>query len=298
MAGRIRTLKPEWLENESLGGCSDAARVLSAGLVLLADDFGNGRGAPGFLVGQVWPYHRDAVEARETLERASRELLAIGYVRFYRSGGQTYFHLPGWTRHQKVDKPSRTRAMPTPQEDDFIQPELGLAPSSRDSRETLGLDPIRSDQDPTRPAAAAHAGTRDPSVPEPAPRPHLGEACDRLWAEYLRLSEVHGLPAKKRVPGSEMPILRLLREDRWTVEQVEHALADVAARAAAHDSEREWWDGKRTWSAEVLDRAMALVAGAAPGRGEIVPLRPLSVRVGRAEPRADADYEAEKGREF
>ena len=80
MAGRIRTLKPEWLENESLGGCSDAARVLSAGLVLLADDFGNGRGAPGFLAGQVWPY-RDPVESRGRPERAAPEHLAKSGMR-------------------------------------------------------------------------------------------------------------------------------------------------------------------------------------------------------------------------
>ena len=284
MAGRIRTLKPEWLENESLGGCSDAARVLSAGLVLLADDFGNGRGAPGFLAGQVWPY-RDPVEARETLERAARELLSTGYVRFYRSGGQTYFHLPGWARHQKVDKPSRTRAMPTPQEGDFIQPELGFATDSRGPRESLGLDPIRSDQDPTRSAAAAHAPARDPSVPEPAPRIQALAVTEQLWEEYRRLSERHGLAFKPFVPGDEQAVRKLLREDGWSVEQVTHALEDLAEQAATDPARREWWDGKRMWGREVLRNAMAITAGGGRRAVGIVPLRP------RAAPRdAAADW--------
>src|SRR5262245_35875378 len=106
MAGRIRTLKPEWLESEALGCCSDSPRTLSVALSLLSDDYGNGRGAPGSLAGAVWAYREDA---RETVERALTELVSIGYVRFYRTGGQTYYHLPGWASHQFVKNPSKPR---------------------------------------------------------------------------------------------------------------------------------------------------------------------------------------------
>lgn len=35
---RIRTLKPEWLTDEKMEALEDSARLLSAGLILLADD--------------------------------------------------------------------------------------------------------------------------------------------------------------------------------------------------------------------------------------------------------------------
>lgn len=261
MAGRIRTLKPEWLENENLASCCDAARVMSAGLVLLADDFGNGRGAPGYLTGQIWAY-RDPVEARETLERASRDLLRIRYMRFYRVAGQTYYNLPGWERHQKVDKPSRTRAYPTPKESDFIQTEFDLVPPSRDPRETLVLDPIRSDQDPTR------SGAEEEAAAAPARMP-LGRAVDELWSEYERTAAAWNLNAKARTPGDEQPI-RLLLDGGWTLKQIKLGLGAVAARAAAFESERAWFDGKRTWRPEVLREALARVSSGAPAAGALV----------------------------
>ena len=43
MAGRIRSIKPEWLEDERMVMASSDARVLSIALILMADDYGNGR---------------------------------------------------------------------------------------------------------------------------------------------------------------------------------------------------------------------------------------------------------------
>jgi uncharacterized phage protein (TIGR02220 family) len=110
MAGRIRTIKPEWLENQRLGSCSDAARLLSIALILLADDHGRGRAATAYLAGQAWTY--TLAKVPETLARVSAalsELVAIGYVRLYEVEGQEYFEILGWSRHQKVDKPGKPR---------------------------------------------------------------------------------------------------------------------------------------------------------------------------------------------
>ena len=56
MAGRIRTVKPEWIEDEKLGLLSDAARVLSVAMLLISDDHGNARANMRWLSGQVWGY--------------------------------------------------------------------------------------------------------------------------------------------------------------------------------------------------------------------------------------------------
>jgi hypothetical protein len=45
MSRRIRSIKPEWLDDEKIAGASDEARVLSVALILMSDDYGRGRAA-------------------------------------------------------------------------------------------------------------------------------------------------------------------------------------------------------------------------------------------------------------
>ena len=88
---------------------------------------------------------------------------------------------------------------------------------------------------------------------------------ERVWAFYEQQCQEHGLRAKPFVPGDEQPI-RMLLDGRWTVEQIELSLRAVVARAAEHECERVWADGKRTWRAEVLREALALQTSSAPAR--------------------------------
>lgn len=114
MSGRIRSIKPEWLEDERLAAAGDDVRVLSIGLILLADDHGNGRAHPLYLASHVWPYG----EAHESLTKITRGLAvlaAMGFVTVYESGGQRYFHIRNWQKHQKVQHPSGPR-VPRPEE--------------------------------------------------------------------------------------------------------------------------------------------------------------------------------------
>lgn len=107
MSGRIRTVKPEWLDDERLALASSDARVLSIALILLADDFGNGRASLPLLAGRVFPG-----KILETLESALAELTGW-FVELYSADGQQYFHIRNWTKHQKVDKPGKPR-VPAP----------------------------------------------------------------------------------------------------------------------------------------------------------------------------------------
>lgn len=109
MSGRIRTLKPEWLEDERLAMGSSDARVLSIALVLLADDHGNGRANPVQLAGSVFPG-----KPLETLAKAL-EYLASFFVTLYEVDGQSYFSIRNWAKHQRVDKPGKPK-VPLPSE--------------------------------------------------------------------------------------------------------------------------------------------------------------------------------------
>lgn len=121
---RIRTIKPEWLDDEQLAACDDTARLLSVALILLADDHGNGRAAPMFIAGRVWMYH-----GADRLERAKaglEQLADTGFIQLYEVRGQLYYAITNWKKHQRVDKPSKPH-VPAPD----------LAEHSRDPRETL-----------------------------------------------------------------------------------------------------------------------------------------------------------------
>ena len=176
MAGRIRTLKPEWLENERLAGCSSDARVLSIGLILLADDHGNGRGSLGYLAGQIWQTDPDLAR----VSRASRELLAIGFVKFYRANDQTFFSIPGWQRHQVVDRPSKPRVpvpeegqacdVPEPTREGLANAREGLARPSRltpisDLRSPTPISDLEGDPgEPSASSVPTVASSDDPAV--------------------------------------------------------------------------------------------------------------------------------------
>lgn len=105
MSGRIRTLKPELLEDEKTAGLPDDAFRLFVSLILLADDYGNLRATPSWLNGQIWWCGESVRDVRGMLARLSRDSLVV----FYEVNGQAYLHLSGWAKHQRVDKPGKPR---------------------------------------------------------------------------------------------------------------------------------------------------------------------------------------------
>jgi hypothetical protein len=99
---RIRTIKPEWLDDEALVLASAEARVLSIALILLADDYGNGRANQAVLAGRVFPGKNPDI-----LANALAELATGRFVRVYEVDGQRYFSIRNWAKHQRVDKPGK-----------------------------------------------------------------------------------------------------------------------------------------------------------------------------------------------
>lgn len=130
---RIRSLKPEWLDDEMLAMASSDARVLSVGLILLADDYGNGRAGAPLLAGRTFPG-----KPIETLTRSLGELVSIRYVRLYDLDGQRYFSIRTWAEHQRVDKPGAPKVPgpPTAHSAEFI----GLIDTQENPRNIIGDD--------------------------------------------------------------------------------------------------------------------------------------------------------------
>ena len=119
---RIRSIKPEFWQSESLSRVSREARLLFIGLFSACDDSGKTRAASRFLASLLFPYDEDAPKA---IEGWLAELEHEGCIRRYVVEGNTYLEIPKWRNHQKIDKPSASK-LP-----DFVQGSRSLAESSR-----------------------------------------------------------------------------------------------------------------------------------------------------------------------
>lgn len=111
MAGRIRSIKPELLEDDKTANLSHEGWRCFVSLLLLADDYGNFRAHPSLLEGAIfW-----GCPSAQGIGRLLRELGEVGLVTVYSVRDQTYGHINGWARHQRVDKPGKPRC-PGPKE--------------------------------------------------------------------------------------------------------------------------------------------------------------------------------------
>jgi hypothetical protein len=133
---RIRSIKPELLEDEKTASLSHLEWRLFVSLLLVADDYGNFRAAPGRLRGVALWAHDDA-----DVDGALTAIHRLGLVVLYEVDGQAYGHVSGWDKHQKVDHPGKPSCP---------GPDKGIPKPSRDSRKSSedlapDLDLIGSD---------------------------------------------------------------------------------------------------------------------------------------------------------
>lgn len=106
--GRIRTIKPEFPQSESVGRLSRDARLLFIQLWTVADDAGRARAAQPLLAGWLYPYDGDV-----PVEEWLRELETEGMIVRYQVNKTRYLQVCKWEQHQKIDRPTKSR-LPEP----------------------------------------------------------------------------------------------------------------------------------------------------------------------------------------
>jgi hypothetical protein len=103
---RIRTIKPEFPQSESMGNVSRDARLCFIMLWTIADDSGRLRGNSRMLASLLFPYDDDAPALMGGwLEELERE----GCISRYSVDGASYVEIAKWLSHQKIDKPSPSK---------------------------------------------------------------------------------------------------------------------------------------------------------------------------------------------
>ena len=121
---RIRSIKPEFWESESLGRVSREARLLFIGLFSCCDDVGRARASSRLLASRLYPYDDDAFKK---LPGWISELQKQGCIRLYQVDGEAYLDIPKWQNHQKIDKPSASKL---PSFDDVREDSRGFEKNS------------------------------------------------------------------------------------------------------------------------------------------------------------------------
>lgn len=103
---RIRTIKPEFPQSESMGNVSRDARLTFLQLWTIADDEGRLRGNSRMLASLLFPYDDDAPSLIDSwlLELENENCI----IRF-KYEGQSYIQICKWLIHQKIDKPSKSK---------------------------------------------------------------------------------------------------------------------------------------------------------------------------------------------
>lgn len=101
---RIRSIKPEFPQSESMGRVSRDARLLFVLLWTIADDHGRARAHSRMLASLLFPYDEDAGGLMQAwLEELENE----GCIKVYEVKGSQYLQILKWSVHQKIDRPSK-----------------------------------------------------------------------------------------------------------------------------------------------------------------------------------------------
>ena len=142
---RIRTIKPEFWSSEDIKSIGDwHARLVFIGLWSYVDDSGRGVADARLIAADLFPLEDDPIEARRrvadalaTLSRppreGSRELIEI-----YRVDGKDYLYITNWKKHQRIDKPGKSR-LPAPPHAEPDEDDTPLATDSRQSPDIPAL---------------------------------------------------------------------------------------------------------------------------------------------------------------
>lgn len=143
---RIRTIKPEFPQSETVGKLSRDARLLFIQIWTIVDDAGRTRAASRMLASLLYPYDDDA---GVLIEGWLDELECMSCIRRYEVDGSQYLEIVKWLDHQKIDRPTPSR-LP-----EYREPSPKPREESRALAADLGPRTSTKDQDHSRSVAKA-----------------------------------------------------------------------------------------------------------------------------------------------
>lgn len=147
---RIRTVKPELWVSEQVITCSPEARLLFIGMFNFSDDNGIHPVSYVRLKAEIFPGDNFNIDQIKTWVN---QLLTNNLLREYHVADQPYWIIPGWHKHQRIDRPNPKYPLPesdlkkitessrtdTRSLDDYsTNDQRALSESSQNVRQTFG----------------------------------------------------------------------------------------------------------------------------------------------------------------
>jgi len=106
---RIRTIKPEFFTSEQIMELRPLTRLLFIGIWPFCDDHGVHSASLKTLKAEIFP--SDDITIADLADMMD-ELIIRRLVVEYSSNDRNYWHVTGWSTHQKIDKPSYKHPFP------------------------------------------------------------------------------------------------------------------------------------------------------------------------------------------
>jgi hypothetical protein len=104
--GRIRTIKPEFTQDEELSALSAETHLLAAGLLCYSDDDGYFNGNHGLVKAAVFPLRETSLNIHDMLAQLAR----IGFIRLGTAAdGKHYGQVVKFNEHQRVNRPTPSK---------------------------------------------------------------------------------------------------------------------------------------------------------------------------------------------
>lgn len=184
---RIRTIKPEFPQSESIGRLSRDARLLFVQLWTVSDDEGRARAASRMLSGLLYPYDDDAPRLIDGwLDELARENL----IRRYEVDGTRYLEIVNWLKHQYIAHATPSRIPPFQESSRTPPDNSGNSPdNSRSSHEGARTVPETSGGSPNSSALILDLGSRTMDLGSGSRKKERARGAlvwpfDEFWAKY------------------------------------------------------------------------------------------------------------------
>lgn len=104
---RIRTIKPEFWQNEQLAKLSEHARLMAIALLNQADDQGCFLANHQLVRAACFPFEEHSKNVLGSLQELSR----IGYIEIRNCSGKQIGRVCKFTDHQRIDKPQKSKLL-------------------------------------------------------------------------------------------------------------------------------------------------------------------------------------------
>jgi hypothetical protein len=231
MAGRIRSIKPEILDDEEAAALSDEAWRLWVSLWLLADDWGNTRAGDRYLASLVW---QDTSRSKK-IPAALRELVKTRRAVVYDNGGERYLHLRNWEKHQRIDNAGRPR-VPGPDHEMSTPWEQSRGNSREPPRTSANLGGSPLDQRPPTSDQRPPIPTTDPD------RAPGGAALSVL--EHLNKIRQKAIQGSRPITANKASLEHIVArlKDGYTEDDCRHVIAVCAAEVRHKPENHKWFN--------------------------------------------------------